>query len=82
MVNYEYIAWYLPKPLYDALVTLQESLKGPHGLPTWATVESLAVHFLKVAVEEAHKELAAKAQRSNLVQPAAVVPPMLVRRRQ
>ena len=77
--NYTYVAWYLPKPLYDALRTLQEGLKGPDGTLKWATVEGLAVHFLGVAVQAARKELEQKVAQSRLVQPAAIVPPMLVK---
>ena len=79
--NYTYVNWYVPKPLYDALVVLQEGLKGPDGTPKWATVEGLAVHFLGVAVQAARKELEQKVAQSRLVQPAAIVPPMLVKER-
>ena len=81
-VKYTYVAWYIPKSLYDALVVLQEGLKGPDGIiPKWATVEAMAIHFLGVAVQEACRELAQKVQQSRLVQPAAIVPPMLVKER-
>ena len=80
-VKYTYVAWYVPKPLYDALVVLQEGLKGPTGAPKWATVEEMAVHFLGVSITVARRELAQKAQQSRLVQPAAIVPPMLVKER-
>mgnify|MGYP001563096067 FL=1 len=79
--KYTYAAWYIPKPLYDALTTLQEGLKGPDGTLKWATVEGLAVHFLGVAVQAARKELEQKVAQSRLVQPAAAVPPMIVRGR-
>mgnify|MGYP001599070859 CR=1 FL=1 len=79
--NYTYVNWYVPKPLYDALVVLQEGLKGPDGTPKWDTIEAMAVHFLDVAVREAHREMAQKGQQARLVQPAAIVPPMLVKER-
>ena len=79
--KYTYAAWYIPKPLYDALVVLQEGLKGPGGITKWATVEEIAIHFLEVSVREARRELAQKVQQSRLVQPAAVVPLMLVKER-
>ena len=79
--KYTYVNWYIPKPLYDALVKLQEALKGPDLRPKWETVEAIATHFLSGAVQEAHKELAQRAMQTRLVQPAAVVPPMIVRGR-
>ena len=80
-VKYTYVAWYIPKPLYDALTALQEGLKGPDGAVKWATVEDMAVHLIGVSIREARLELARKVQQSRLVQPAAIVPPMLVKER-
>ena len=81
MINYTYVNWYIPKPLYDALVTLQEGLRGPDTKPKWETVEALAVHFLSIAVLEAHKELEQKARQTRLVQPATVMPRIIEERR-
>ena len=61
------VSWYLPKGLYDALQALQEILKTTTLQPAWGSVEALAIHFLSVAVREAHKEISTKAQSSRLV---------------
>lgn len=62
------VTWYLPKPLYDAVRELQERLLTPATLqPRWGSVEALAIHFLAVGVQEAHKEVAAKQASARLV---------------
>jgi len=66
--------WYIPKALYDALGHLQAALTRPDGSPKWETVEALAVHFLVVAVREAHKEMAQREAATRLIQPAVVMP--------
>ena len=72
------VTWCLPKDLYQELQSLQESLKTPSGGLKWSTVEAMTIHFLTVSVREAKKEVAMKQSQGRLVQPANVIPPMLV----
>lgn len=72
--KYHLTNWYIPKSLYDELVRLQENLKGPDHRLKWESVEGLAIHFLAVAVKEAHKELQQKAAQTQIIQPVAVMP--------
>lgn len=73
-MNFTQVTWILPKPLYEDLQTMQESLRAPDGTITWPTVEAMAVHFLTVAMRQAQQELARKRLSERRVQLVPVMP--------
>lgn len=75
------VTWYLPMRLYHDLAHLRDMVKTPTGHAKWATVEALAAHLLTVGAQALRAEIIQRLESARLVQPVAVMPKKLQKRR-